>query len=144
VTDKIELNTNYITDDKAEMGNKPITEEINLILHLNFKQMTVAGKKRKCEGCQLEKKDGDDCLTIRVLGGNHSLEDCTEKECMVLCYWMMQKHEWLVKELIALNDYLYTVNNSLFNTKINFIIRYRDEMRLDADMLDSVQDYLEA
>ena len=144
VTDKIELNTNYITDDKAEMGNKPITEEINLILHLNFKQMTVAGKKRKCEGCQLEKKDGDDCLTIRVLGGNHSLEDCTEKECMVLCYWMMQKHDWLVKELIALNDYLYTVNNSLFNTKINFIIRYRDEMRLDADMFDSVQEYLEA
>ena len=143
VTDKIELNTNYITDDKAEMGNKPITEEINLTLHLNFKQMTVAGKKRKCEGCQL-KKDGDDCLTIRILGGNHSLEDCTEKECMVLCYWMMQKHDWLVKELIALNDYLYTVNNSLFNTKINFIIRYRDEMRLDADMFDSVQEYLEA
>ena len=72
------------------------------------------------------------------------MEDCTEKECMVLCYWMMQKHDWLVKELIALNDYLYTVNNSLFNTKINFIIRYRDEMRLDADMFDSVQEYLEA
>ncbi len=144
VTDKIELNTNYITDDKAEMGDKPITEVINLILHLNFKQMTVAGKKRKCEGCQLERTEGEDCLTIRILGGNHSLEACSEQECMVLCYWMMQKHDWLVKELIALNDYLYTVNNSLFNTKINFIIRYRDEMRLDADMFDSVQEYLEA
>ena len=144
VTDKLELNTIYYTDEKAGMGDKPITEEINLILHLNFKQMIVAGKNRKCEGCQLERTEGEDCLTIRILGGNHSLEACSEQNCMVLCYWMMQKHDWLVKELIALNDYLYTVNNSLFNTKINFIIRYRDEMRLDADMIDSVQEYLEA
>ena len=144
VTDKIELNTDYITDENAGMGDKPITETINLILHLNVKQMTVAGKKRKCEGCQMERTEGKDCLKIRILGGNHSLEKCTEKECMVLCYWMMQKHDWLVKELIALNDYLFTVNNTLFNTKINFIIRYRDEVKLDADMFDSVQDYLEA
>ncbi len=144
VTDKIELNTDYITDENAGMGDKPITETINLILHLNVKQMTVAGKKKKCEGCQMERTEGEDCLKIRILGGNHSLEKCTEKECMVLCYWMMQKHDWLVKELIALNDYLFTVNNTLFNTKINFIIRYRDEVKLDADMFDSVQDYLEA
>jgi hypothetical protein len=141
VTDKIELNTDYITDENARMGEKPITEVINLVLHLNFKQMTV-GKKRKCEGCQMERVEDNDCLIIRILGGNHSLETCTEKKCMVLCCWMMQKHDWLVKELIALNDYLFTVNNSLFKTKINFIIRYRDEMRLDADMFDSVQEYL--
>ena len=49
---------------------------------------------------------------------------------------------WLIKELIALNNYLYSVNNSLFKTNVNFIIRYRDEMRLDADMFDSVQEYL--
>ena len=56
---------------------------------------------------------------------------------------MMRKHDWLIKELIALNDYLYSVNNSLFKTNINFIIYYRDEIRLDADMFDSVQDFLE-
>ena len=57
---------------------------------------------------------------------------------------MMHKHDWLVKELGALNDYLFSVNNSLFKTQINFIIYYRDEVRLDADMFDSVQDYLDA
>lgn len=55
-----------------------------------------------------------------------------------------EKHEWLVKEMIALNDYLYSVNNSLYKTNINFIICYRDDMKLDADMFDSVQDYLDA
>ena len=142
VTDKIELNTDYMTDENAGMGDKPITEVINLVLYLNFKQMTVAGKNRKCEGRQMERTEGDDCIKIRILGGDHSLEKCMEKECMVLCCWMMRKHDWLVKELIALNDYLFAVNNSLFKTKINFIIHYRDEMRLDTDMFDSVQEYL--
>ena len=56
----------------------------------------------------------------------------------------MRKHDWLVKELGALKDYLFSVNNSLFKTEINFIIYYRDDMKLDADMFDSVQDYLDA
>ena len=142
VTDKIELDTDYITDEKAGMGEKPITEIINLKLYLNFKQLTVARKNMKCQGCQMEK--GNDCLTIRIKGGNDRTLVCTENQCMVLCCWMMKKHDWLVKELSALNDYLFSVNNSLFKTEINFIICYRDEMRLDADMFDSVQEYLDA
>lgn len=142
VTDKIELDTDYITDEKAGMGEKPITEIINLNLYLNFKQLTVARKNMKCQGCQMEK--GNDSLTIRIKGGNDRTLICTENQCMVLCCWMMKKHDWLVKELSALNDYLFSVNNSLFKTEINFIICYRDEMRLDADMFDSVQEYLDA
>lgn len=142
ITDKIELDTDYITDENAGMGEKPITEIIKLKLYLNFKQLTVAGKKMKCQGCQMV--TGNDCLTIRIKGGNDRTLVCTENQCMVLCCWMMKKHDWLVKELSALNDYLFSVNNSLFKTEINFIICYRDEMRLDADMFDSVQEYLDA
>ena len=143
VTDKIELNTDYITDGDAKMGEKPITEIINLELYLNVKQLTVAKQHRKCRRCQLEKGlGGNDCLGIRIAEGGDPSVTCSEDECTVLCYWMMQKHDWLIKELTALNDYLYSVNNSLFKTKINFLIHYRDEMRLDADMFDSVQEYL--
>lgn len=142
VTDKIELDTDYITDEKVGMGDKPITEIINLKLYLNFKQLTVARKNMRCQGCQMEK--GTDSLTIRIKGGNDRTLVCGENQCMVLCCWMMKKHDWLVKELSALNDYLFSVNNSLFKTEINFIICFRDEMRLDADMFDSVQEYLDA
>lgn len=143
VTDKIELNTDYVTDENSKMGEKPITEIINLELLLNVKQLTVAKLHRKCQRCQLERSlGGEDCLGIRIAGGGDPSITCTESDCTVLCYWMMQKHDWLIKELTALNDYLYSVNNSLFKTKINFLIHYRDEMRLDADMFDSVQEYL--
>lgn len=143
VTDKIELNTDYVTDENSKMGEKPITEIINLELLLNVKQLTVAKLHRKCQRCQLERSlGGEDCLGIRIAGGGDPSITCTESDCTVLCYWMMQKHDWLIKELTALNDYLYSVNNSLFKTKINFLIHYRDEMRLDADMFDSIQEYL--
>ena len=142
VTDKIELDTDYTTDEKVGMGDKPITETLNLKLYLNFKQLTVARKDMRCQGCQMKKEN--DRLTIKISGGNDRTFVCTEKPCMVLCCWMMKKHDWLVKELSALNDYLFSVNNSLFKTEINFIICYRDEMRLDADMFDSVQEYLDA
>lgn len=142
VTDKIVLNTDYITDENVEMNDKPITEEIKIELYLNVKQLTTMKDAKKCEGCEL-KKDENDCLWIRIKGSLDSTEECSEEVCTVLCRWMMRKHDWLVKELIALNDYLYSVNNSLFKTNINFIIHYRDEMRLDADMFDSVQEYLE-
>lgn len=140
VTDKIELDTDYDPDKDAEIGEKPIREIINLKLFLNFKQLTVAGNNMKCQGCQMEM--GNDSLIIKIKGGDDRTRICEEEQCMVLCCWMMKKHEWLVKELSALNDYLFTVNNSLFKTEINFIICYRDEMKLDADMFDSVQEYL--
>ena len=141
VTDKIELDTDYITDEKAGMGDKPITEIINLKLYLNFKQLTVARKAMKCQGCQMEK--GGNSLIIRVHGGDDRTTVCDENQCTVLCCWMMRKHDWLVKELGALKDYLFSVNNSLLKTEINFVINYRDDMKLDADMFDSVQDYLD-
>ena len=55
---------------------------------------------------------------------------------------MMKKHEWLVPELVALNDYLFSVNNSLIKTRINFNIYYNNDMSLDPDMFDYVQKYL--
>ena len=126
------------------MGDKPITEEINIELHLNVKQLTVSKNTKKCNGCKLEGSEmEEDCLHIRIVGGLESSDECPEECCTVLCRWMMRKHDWLIKELIALNDYLYSVNNTLFKTIINFVIYYRDDMRLDADMFDSVQEFLE-
>lgn len=86
----------------------------------------------------------ENSLVIRIHGGDNRTMVCDENQCMVLCCWMMRKHDWLVKELGALKEYLFSVNNSLFKTEINFVINYRDDMKLDADMFDSVQDYLDA
>ena len=55
---------------------------------------------------------------------------------------MTKKHEWLIQELIALNEYLFSVDNSMFKTRIRLNIYYRNDMKLDPDMFDSVQEFL--
>lgn len=55
----------------------------------------------------------------------------------------MLKHEWMVNELIALKEYLYSVNNSLIRTKIKFQLYFSNEMDLDADLFDCVVEYLD-
>lgn len=122
------------------MNDRPILEDINFDLYLNVKQLTSATKKNKCESCQCDMKDG--CISIKIKNGNNPREKCNQNSCTVLCLWMMKKHEWLIPELVALNDYLFSVNNSLIKTRINFNIHYRGDMRLDPDMFDYIQEYL--
>lgn len=142
VADKIELETSYTTDNNATLTDKSITETINVVLYLNFKQMTISGKKTKCKGCEMYSNDGEGNMIISIEGNNDYAGVCSKENCPVLCSWMMKKHKWLVDELKALNDYLFSVNNTLFKTRICFVIKYNDDMKLDADMFDSVQEYL--
>ena len=67
----------------------------------------------------------------------------SSNECTVLCWWMIKKHEWLIPELKALIDYLFSVNNSLVRPAIKLRICYDDAMKLDTDLLDSVFEYLQ-
>lgn len=163
VTDKIEIKTEYKTDkglvkqglttsekqktknktdkgEKTEMDQRPISEIINLDLYLNFQQLTTATKKNKCKNCQCNMNDG--YINIEIRSGSIPSEECSQSSCTILCHWMMKKHEWLIQELVALNEYLFSVNNSLIKTKINFNIRYSNEEKLDSDMFDYVQEYL--
>lgn len=142
VTDKIELKTAYITDDDKtnKLDEKPISEVINLDLYLNFQQLTSVTMKVKCKSCQCNMNDG--YINMEIKSGSMPIEKCSQSSCTILCRWMMKKHEWLIPELVALNDYLFSVNNSLIKTKINFNIHYRNEMTLDPDMFDCVQEFL--
>jgi hypothetical protein len=141
VTDKIELKTVYNVEDREKkLDEKPISENIDLDLHLNVKQLTSATEQNKCESCQCNMKDSS--ISIEIKNGSKPREKCNQDSCTVLCQWMMKKHEWLIPELVALNDYLFSVNNSLIKTRINFNIHYRGDMGLDPDMFDYVQEYL--
>ena len=105
---------------------------------MNVKQLTSVISK-KCEHCICRKND--DRLSVEILN-SYRKRLCNQESCTVLCYWMMKKHEWLIPELVALNDYLLSVNTSLIKTQIHFNIHYRNTLALDPDMLDSVQEYL--
>lgn len=142
VTDKIEIDADYDVvkhDEGKEVPEKSIIETINLNLYLNFRQQTETEKAMKCTGCIC--KPSENKIQIVIKGNTQSADVCRER-CTVLCYWMMKKHEYLVEELKALYDYLNTVNNSLFESRINLNFIFQKEIGLDADMFSDIQEYL--
>ena len=55
---------------------------------------------------------------------------------------MKEKHFYLYNELVALENYLSMVNNSLFQTKFKVEIKYGDSLALDQDFYDSITEYI--
>jgi len=142
VTDRMDLRTTYKVhkEEDGELAEKRITETINFDLHLNFQQLTTVMNTKKCKCCECVLEDH--CIKINILKSRKPYKTCDEDSCTILCLWMTKKHEWLIQELIALNEYLFSVDNSMFNTCINLNIYYRNDMKLDPDMFDSVQEFL--
>ena len=66
------------------------------------------------------------------------------ERCALLCHWMTQKHGWIVNELMALNEYLFSVNNSLIKTNVKFRLIFSNDMELDADLFDCVVEFLDS
>ena len=141
VTDKLVFDADYETsdDNNSRLDSCPITETLIVKLYLNVKYLTSREKKKSCEGCLCSLKD--DHIDIDIV--NKRNVSCKRERCTLLCRWMMLKHEWMVNELIALKEYLYSVNNSLIRTKIKFQLYFSNEMDLDADLFDCVVEYLD-
>lgn len=141
VTDKLVFDADYETseDNNIRLDGCPITETLIVKLYLNVKYLTSREKQKSCKGCLCSLKD--DHIDIDIVNKRNVY--CERERCTLLCRWMMQKHGWMVNELIALKEYLYSVNNSLIRTKIKFQLYFSNEMDLDADLFDCVVEYLD-
>lgn len=141
VTDKLVFDADYKTsdDDNISLSSSPVTENLIVKLYLNVKYLTSKEKQKSCKGCICSLKD--DHIDIDIANKGNAV--CDRERCTLLCRWMMLKHEWMVNELIALKEYLYSVDNSLIRTEIKFQLYFSNEMDLDADLFDSVVEYLD-
>lgn len=141
VTDKLVFDADYETseDKNIRLDSWPITETLIVKLYLNVKYLTSREKQKSCEGCLCSLKD--DHIDIDIV--NKRNFSCQRERCTLLCRWMMLKHGWMVNELIALKEYLYSVNNSLVRTEMKFQLYFSNEMDLDADLFDCVVEFLD-
>lgn len=142
VTDKLEFDAEYDIVEGADLCHHPITEMLIVRLYLNVKYLAASAKAKHCKNCKCTLQDGIVCIDIA--GGKGDNKACSGEYCNILCRWMMKKHEWLIPELKALNDYLYSVNTSLIKTNLKLEFKYSDDMKLDADLFDSVAEYLQS
>ena len=148
ITDEIQISPTYKIDSikNEPIENRKIIERLNFNLFVNVK--FLESTRKECELCRLKRKLNPDIVTLPA-----EYADCEglmlemfkelpqssgEDACPLLCKWIVKKHEWLIKELVALNSYLNAVNDRWFKTEIRLNIIYRDDYQLDKDLYDAV------
>lgn len=150
VTDSIRLEPEYeVKFEKIERDgriylNQYIDEILVFRLKMNVRCLAPIPMQsgKGCQGVkhvvkEYNRAEGQGGITVHIGDGC-----CGLKNCPTLCRWVMRKHEWLLKELKALQDFLNSVNQPMFRTKIRLDIRFENELKLDKDLYDSVINYL--
>lgn len=111
VTDSVTIDAEYSTNNKR-LNEQPITECILFRIKLNVNYKNHHERRGKLCNNWIADFTNNDKITLSIRQPNISYT-CAQN-CNITCIWMKEKHFYLYNELVALENYLAIVNNSLF------------------------------
>ena len=157
ITDEIKLTAQYKinkesneNDELIPLNKRTVNEDINVNLFINVKYQSAV-KPLNCGCCRKDdnynvEKDGlpheyrdNEVMSLNM---DKEINNKMPDTCPILCKWIRLKHEWLVNELIHLQEYLNSVNDSLIQTKFHLNVFYCNRYNLDSDLFDSSRDFI--
>lgn len=159
ITERFDFNVSYKTDKESCQAHH-IKESIHLDIHINNNILTAC--KSNCKN-HIRRKIGKswDCTLSKQKTTENNFQDCllftfpsTQSQhcelqassktnlCPFLCLWMTDKHEWLLEELCALQNYLNAVNSELIKTTIDVRFFYKSSSHVDQEFIDDIKKYL--
>lgn len=157
ITDEIKITPHYTINNKVNeqgvyrtLNKRRIYEDINVNLFINVKYLSAV-TPLNCDCCRKDEKYAADetwvpneykCNEVISLNMDRNTGKRVSDSCPILCKWTMLKHRWLVNELIYLQEYLNSVNDSLLYTRIHLNVFYCNRYHLDSDLFDSTCDYI--
>ena len=119
------------------LSKESIVETIQLIVNVDLPQFTKVGSP-KCKEMNLVKTSGE---TIVLECGT----ECQGKiGCNFLCKWFATKNNYLFIELDALRNYLNSVPDNYFDTRIQVIVKTSDKSVLDAEQFSYLREFVDA
>lgn len=157
ITDEIRITPRYSINDKSDgqggyrtLNKRKIYEDINVNLFINVKYLSAV-EPLNCDCCRKDDNyEADEAWVPDEYRDNEVISLNMDKDtgkqvstsCPILCKWTMLKHKWLVNELIHLQEYLNSVNDSLLQTRFHLNVFYCNRYHLDPDLFDSTCDYI--
>lgn len=119
------------------LSKESIVEIIQLIVYVDLPQFTKV-KSPKCKEMNLTETNNDEIV----------LECGTECQgkigCNFLCKWFASKNNYLFIELNALRNYLNSVPDNYFDTRIEVLVKTSDKSILDAEQFSYLAEYVDA
>lgn len=149
--DKCEISSEFPRFDFDEFDKKLINKEkklsdlkpeeiIQIKITMNTKLFTQTPSKR-CENvkCQIPNnvpKKNELSMEIEITNDNGT---CTSKDCNFTCQWIMNKQNYLIKELIELKKYLDRNKNNIFKTRIQLLFNFTNSSNLSSEFMDVIK-----
>lgn len=122
-----------IDDLESEESLKPF-EIIKIEISMNTKLLTNAESKQ-CKNVSCQYNENDSTMEIEIT----NIAQCNSVNCNFTCKWIMNKHSYLINELIELKKYLDRNKYNLFNTKIILIFNFTNSSNLSTEFMDVIK-----
>lgn len=141
LTQGYEIRTDYVRIEKEKIGLKSfldkgsIEEKLIIKVFVCLSQLTKEDIKHKCKKMNLN------LVSDKGIVLNCG-EECSNADCNFLCKWFMIKNTYLFEELKALSDYLNSLPDNYFKSKIEVQIEIVEKTNISEEQFSIIREAL--
>lgn len=117
-----------------------INETITLQIDIKINQLTTMMeiKNDSCQCVNMVEYNGDDEVILDILDKD---ETCSRNKCNFVCKWFNKKNNWLILELMHLQEYLGDIEG-YFKTKFRIVLKLSDNNILRPEDFDELSKFI--
>lgn len=148
ITDESELYNEYETnlDDKNDNDvnnhDKFIIEHTIIHIKVSLPENIITDKLHcKNINCYPIRKSMDSFL-LCIERSEKADTECTVTECNFTCKWFNKKNKYLINEIVALENYLNSINDNNYKSKITIVIDMKKESLLPQKHFDYLKSFV--
>lgn len=120
-----------------------ITEKLILEIPVDISQMSTIECENPCRKVQIGNISRQEITLICGEGCQNKSNDGLENRCNFLCRWFCVKNDYLIKELVALKEYLNRNKNNYFKCEIEIKIKCNNKTSIEARQFEILNQYIQ-
>lgn len=138
------------TDNEESLENiegvlvpQTITEKLILEIPVDISQMSTIECENPCRKVQIGNISRQEITLICGEGCQNKSNEGLENRCNFLCRWFCVKNDYLIKELVALKEYLNRNKNNYFKCEIEIKIKCNNKTSIEARQFEILNHYIQ-
>ncbi len=142
-TDNLKETEERLENIEGVLTPQTITEKLILEIPVDISQMSTIECENPCRKVQIGNISRQEITLICGEGCQNKSNDGLENRCNFLCRWFCVKNDYLIKELVALKEYLNRNKNNYFKCEIEIKIKCNNKTSIEARQFEILNHYIQ-
>lgn len=142
-TDNLKETEESLENIEGVLTPQTITEKLILEIPVDISQMSTIECENPCRKVQIGNISRQEITLICGEGCQNKSNDGLENRCNFLCRWFCVKNDYLIKELVALKEYLNRNKNNYFKCEIEIKIKCNNKTSIEARQFEILNHYIQ-